>query len=158
MEQVTNLATLLLVDDDPIYAQFIMSSIAKSALPLNLVHFPDVEQALAYLRGEQPYSDRAACPMPALVMIDIILSSSTGFPVLDWLRENGHLDNEKVRVIMLTSSSRTEHIQEALRLGALSYLVKSPCPDNVIELLSKLLLQRSPIAPDRSNTQPPAQI
>ena len=107
---------------------------------------------------KRPQVDRAACPMPALVMIDIILSSSTGFPVLDWLRENGHLDNEKVRVIMLTSSSRTEHIQEALRLGALSYLVKSPCPDNVIELLSKLLLQRSPIAPDRSNTQPPAQI
>jgi response regulator of citrate/malate metabolism len=38
---------------------------------------------------------------------------------------------------MLTATSRSEDIQQALELGALSYRVKSPSADNVTTLLAK---------------------
>jgi len=98
-----------------------------------------VEQALAYLRGDQPFNDRTAYPMPAIVLLDLRMPEGGGFPVLKFLRENGHLDNEKVRVIMLTASSRPQDLEEALQLGAISYLIKTPVASTIINLVSKFL-------------------
>ena len=157
MEQGSQTKALLLVEDDAIYAQFILSALRKSALPLRLNHCTDVDQALAYLRAEPPYSDRAAHPMPDIVLLDVTLGASSGFPVLHWLQENGHLQNEKIRVVILSSSSRTEHLQEALRFGAISYLVKSPTAENVIGLLAKWLpLPSFPTPGGASGVQAPS--
>jgi DNA-binding response OmpR family regulator len=79
--------------------------------------------------------------MPAVILLDINLAPGSGFPILRWLRDHGHLADEKIRVVMLTSSDRTEDVQQALKLGALSYLVKSPFPDTVTKLLAKFAIQ-----------------
>jgi len=128
---------LLIVEDDPIYADFIRSSIMQARLPLSLRHVSTLNEALAYVRGDPPWNDRAAHPMPAIILLDLFLSQELGFPVLAFLRENGHLDNEKVRVIIITASDRPEDLQEALRLGAISYLVKSPISTSVTDLVRK---------------------
>jgi DNA-binding response OmpR family regulator len=141
MQPLTDRKTLLLVEDDPVYAEFIISSLAKSGLPFNPRHIPTLDQALAYLRGEAPYHDRTAYPMPAVVLLDIILSAGSGFPILRWLQEHGKRDKEQTRVVMLTASNRSRDIQQALELGALSYLVKSPLADNVTSLLAKFAVR-----------------
>jgi CheY-like chemotaxis protein len=132
---LTPQTTLLFIDDDPIYAEFLISSLAKAGLPFSIRHLSSLDQALAYVRGDEPYKDRSLHPIPAVVLLDINLSARSGFPVLSWLRDNGCLENEKVRVVMLTSSDRSADIQQALKLGALSYLVKSPFPGSLIQLL-----------------------
>jgi len=131
--------TILVVEDDPIYAGFIRSSLLNAGMRLALHHVTTVEQALAYLRGDQPFNDRTAYPMPAIVLLDLRMPEGGGFPVLKFLRENGHLDNEKVRVIMLTASSRPQDLEEALQLGAISYLIKTPVASTIINLVSKFL-------------------
>ena len=150
MEPASKTKALLLVEDDPVYAQFILSVIEKSGLPLKLFHVANLEQGLAYVQGDEPYADRAAYPMPAIVLLDIILGTDSGFPLLRWLREHGHLAHEQIRVVMLTASSGTENVQEALRLGALSYVVKSPSAENVLNLLAKLLLDPPKLPPPAS--------
>ena len=128
---------LLFVEDDPIYAEFIRSSIVQARLPLKLHHATTLEQALAYVRGDPPFDDRSAHPMPAIILLDLGLGQSRGFPVLTFLRDNGYLNGEKVRVIILTASERPADLQEALRLGAISYLVKSPFSATLISQVSK---------------------
>jgi DNA-binding response OmpR family regulator len=128
---------VLIVEDDPIYAEFLRTSISRTGLPLNLLHLATLDQALAYVRGDPPYNDRSAHPMPAIVLLDVVLAQTRGFPVLAFLRDHGHLDDEKTRVIMLAASDRTEDVQEALQLGAISYLVKSPFASTVTNLVRR---------------------
>jgi CheY-like chemotaxis protein len=129
--------TILLVEDDPVYAAFVSSSLTAAGLPLQLHHVSTLDAALAYVRGQPPYEDRPTYPMPAIVLLDVILSQQRGFPFLKFLSENGHLENEKIRVIMLTASDDPKHIQEALRLGAISYLIKSPVSSAITQLVTK---------------------
>src|SRR5437899_2032348 len=95
---------LLLIEDDLIYAGFVRSTIKHAQLPFDVHHVTTVPQALEYLSGEPPFNDRTAHPLPAIILLDIVLAAQLGFPVLDWLNEHGLLKSEKVRVIMLTAS------------------------------------------------------
>lgn len=126
--------TVLFVEDDPIYADFVRSSITTSKLPVRIFHASNLDDALTYLEGKAPHTARE---FPKVVLLDIGLSKKSGFDVLRWLRQNGHLEREKTRVIMLTASDRMEDRLQALELGALSYLVKSPSAETVIGLLHR---------------------
>ena len=55
-----------------------------------------------------------------------------GIPVLTYLRDNGYLADEKIRMVILTASDRPADLSEALNLGAISYLIKSPFSDSLI--------------------------
>lgn len=135
--------TILLVEDDPIYAGFVQAAIAQRGLPYNVLHVSTIDSALAYIQGEPPYHDRATHPMPAIVLLDLNLSSASGFPVLRWLQEHGDLKDEKVRVVILTASDHPKDTGEALQFGALSYLVKSPSSESIITLLHKFVVSPS---------------
>lgn len=129
--------TALMVEDDASYARFVTASIAKANLPMKVHHVPNLAEAMRYLQGEQTYADREAYPFPTIVLLDVNLSGESGFPVLSWLQQNGYLQDDKVRVVMLTASGRSEDIQQALELGATSYMIKSPLPGRLTELLAK---------------------
>src|SRR5947209_4561847 len=45
----------------------------------------DGQEAIEYLSGEAPYSDRETNPLPALVVLDLKMPRMTGFDVLSWL-------------------------------------------------------------------------
>jgi response regulator of citrate/malate metabolism len=128
---------LLIVEDDPIYAEFVRSSLAAVLPQLRIRQAATLDQALAYIRGDPPFDDRSKYQMPAIILLDLVLARERGFPVLGFLRENGHLENEKVHVIILTASDRAEDIQQALHLGAISYLVKTPFASTITDLVWK---------------------
>jgi DNA-binding NarL/FixJ family response regulator len=75
--------------------------------------------------------------MPAVVLLDITSQLGAASRSCAGCRKQSKLDKEQTRVVMLTASSRSEDIQQALELGALSYRVKSPSADNVTTLLAK---------------------
>jgi DNA-binding response OmpR family regulator len=128
---------LLVVDDDPTYTEFVCSAIQRANLPVKINRASTLDQGLAYVQGAPPYADRTAYPMPTIVLLDLMLSGAEGFPILKWLSQNGHLDKEKVRVVVLTASDNAFHLQQALQLGAISYVIKSPFPSTVTDLVSK---------------------
>jgi len=63
--------TILLVDDSE-NDLFLMRMAFKKAefnVPLQEVH--NGEQAIAYLKGDDPYSDRDKFPLPAVILLDL---------------------------------------------------------------------------------------
>jgi CheY-like chemotaxis protein len=49
-------------------------------------HVSDGEEAINYLRGAGPYSDRIEYPFPCLLITDLMMPKVSGFDVLAWLQ------------------------------------------------------------------------
>ena len=70
----------------------------------------DGEEALAYLRGEGPFSQ---CPFPGLVLLDINMPKKTGLEVLIEIKSDPRF--RPLPVVMLTVSEREEDIVRSAR-------------------------------------------
>src|SRR5439155_17333120 len=115
-------AVILLADDsdDEVMLSRRAFRDAKLLNPLQVVR--DGDEAIAYLKGEGRYANRAEYPLPALLLLDLKMPRKNGFEVLEWIREQPSLSG--LRVIVLTSSQELRDVTRAYRLGANSFLVK----------------------------------
>jgi CheY-like chemotaxis protein len=104
---------------------------ANLANPLHVVE--DGEQAVAYLAGEGRFADRAAYPLPVLILLDLKLPRRSGLEVLQWVRQQPGL--KRLRVVVLTSSNQKSDIDRAYELGANSYLIKPGTFDSLLEMM-----------------------
>jgi CheY-like chemotaxis protein len=93
---------------------------ARVVNPIHVVR--DGEEALAYLKGEGKYANRADYPFPELVLLDLKMPRMDGFEVLRWVRAQPNL--RTLRVVVLTSSEDVRDVNLAYQLGANSFLVK----------------------------------
>ncbi|GAB3092853.1 response regulator [Aestuariicella hydrocarbonica] len=71
-----------------------------------------------------------ASPLPLLVMLDLNLPPSGGMAVLEHLK--GHAQYKHIPVIIYTTSSSVQEIDEAYEIGADRFLVK---PDTFTEAI-----------------------
>ena len=115
-------STILLVEDDENDVVLVTRAFKLTGLPNQLQVVENGEQAIAYLQGEDEYSDREKYPLPMLVIMDIKMPLKNGFEVLEWMRS--HKVTKEVPVVMLSSSSHEKDIENAERLGATAYLIK----------------------------------
>jgi len=115
-------AVILLAEDDENHALLVQRAFKKANLlnPLHVVR--DGEEAIAYLKGEGHYANRAEFPLPAILLLDLKMPRKDGFEVLQWIRQDQHLCG--LRIIVLTSSDGIQDIGRAYRLGANSFLQK----------------------------------
>jgi CheY-like chemotaxis protein len=102
----------------------------------NLQAVSDGDQAMAYLRGTNTFSDRSKHPMPSLILLDLKMPRVSGFDVLAWLRTEDGL--KQLPVVVLTSSNHDADIKRAYDLGARSYLVKPVGFEALVELVKTL--------------------
>ena len=123
--------TILLVDDSKIDLVLMGTAFKKAKCnnPLQEVH--DGEEAIAYLKGDGPYSDRNKFPLPAVMLLDLNMPKKNGFDVLAWVRAQPVL--KRLAIVILSASARTEDVERAFDLGATSYLVK---PSKLEELVA----------------------
>src|SRR5687768_1741377 len=114
--------TVLLVDDDSDAVLLFERAYQRAVIshPFKVVQSAD--EAIAYLTGEGRYADRAAYPMPALILLDIKMPGRTGFDVLDWIRKSSTVS--PLRVVMLTGSPSGADVNRAYQMGANSYVTK----------------------------------
>ena len=127
---------ILLVEDDPndvFFLQYAFES-AGVANPAQVVE--DGQQAIDYLAGTGHFVDRNKFPLPCLVLLDLKLPVKMGMEVLRWLRQQPGL--QTIIVIVLTSSSNREDIDESYRLGVRSYVVKPLTVEARLELAKAL--------------------
>jgi len=68
---------------------------------------------------------------PDVVLLDVHMPEMSGLEVLEHLRR----DHPEVKVIMLTMHDRAAYVQQALRLGALGYLLKSTGLDELVRAI-----------------------
>jgi CheY-like chemotaxis protein len=79
----------------------------------------DGEEALAYLRGEDPFRDS---PLPGMVLLDINMPKKTGLEVLTDIKAEPRF--RALPIVMLTVSEREEDIIRSFEQGACSYIRK----------------------------------
>ncbi len=101
---------VLIVEDDPMVAEFnkrYLKEIKGFSL-LGITH--SVKDAIAFLKNEQV----------DLILLDVYMPGSTGLELLSHIREQ----NMAVDVILITAAADKEKINTALRYGAIDYLIK----------------------------------
>ncbi|MDU2063601.1 MAG: response regulator [Sporomusaceae bacterium] len=101
---------VLIVEDDPMVAELNRRYLMKLQGILSITLAASVKEALQVLQ----------CKKIDLILLDIYMPDTNGLQFLSILRKN----NAKTDVIVVTASRDSMHIQEALRLGAVDYLVK----------------------------------
>jgi len=129
-------ATVLLAEDDPddVLLTHLAFEKARLANPLQVVR--DGEEAIAYLKGEWRFKDRARFPLPILLLLDLNMPKVNGFQVLEWLQTYPMLG--RMPVAVMTSSDHDPHVTRAYELGADSYLIKPPDAEALLALVQRL--------------------
>jgi len=107
-----------MIDDNPADQQLVKAAVRGNTLDVELSFFLRAEDALDALQAGAP----AWNPSPDLVLLDINLPGKTGFAVLEVLRSTSKC--EDVRVVMFTSSKRSQDVMRAESLGADGYVQK----------------------------------
>lgn len=124
---------VLVVEDNDDDVFFVRRALKQAGFQNEPNCVGDGQQAMAYLAGEGAYADRTRYPMPRLILLDLQLPHQHGFDVLRWINDQPALRNLVV-VVVLTHSSHAKDIALAYKLGACSFLVKPPSPDQLKEL------------------------
>src|SRR5438045_576297 len=143
---------ILLVEDndDDVFLMQRALKATKLTLPLHVAS--DGQEALDYLGGIGQFNDRALFPLPTLVLLDLKLPYVHGFEVLNWIHQQPSLQD--ITIAVLTSSPEERDLQKARDLGALTYLVKPPTAEMILDLLpASCRAPAVPIAAIAPNTQ-----
>jgi len=129
--------TVLLVEDNETDA-FLMQRAFKSHGLMRPPHVvEDGAKAIEYLKGEGIYGDRVAHPFPGLIILDLKMTGTDGFVVLQWLRD--HPDFRVVPTVVWSSSSDQRDVKHAYCLGANGYLCKPTDFAEFKRMLGRLL-------------------
>ena len=133
---LTKPGTVLLVEDSEDDITIIRRAFKQGAIVNPLQIARDGEVAVAYLNGDGKYHDRAAYPLPALVLLDLRLPRMDGFAVLRWIRQQPPLDS--VPVVVITVSSAVRDVNLAYQSGANSFMVKPADFQDVVRMSKQL--------------------
>jgi len=114
----------LLVEDTETDAWFIKRAL-ESVPDAHLERVKDGQEAMDYLEGNEPYTDRKRYPLPDIILLDLKMPRVDGFQFLKWRREKASEEIALVPVVVLSGSNLDKDIREAYTLGANRYLVKT---------------------------------
>lgn len=129
---------ILIVDDDENDRFLLERTICKIDSNILVRGASDGQEALDYLDGKGPFTDRQAFPFPSFIFIDLKMPRIDGFGVLKHLKHNKQW---AIIPTLVFSSSNDEHdIKKAFLLGACAYHVK-PSAASDREKLCRLLLE-----------------
>lgn len=133
-----NTYPILLVEDSPDDALLVQRAFRKANLANSVQLVRDGDEAVAYLKGDPPFSDRGQFPLPVLMLLDLKLPRLSGLEVLKWVRQNGAL--KRLPVVVLTSSRESVDVNRAYDLGVNSYLTKPVGFEALLEMVKSLNL------------------
>lgn len=134
MLSTTNVILLAEDNEDDV---FIFKKALKAAQVANPVHLvSNGEEAVAFLTAAREQSEPEKHPVPRILFLDLKMPYLDGFQVLEWIRQQPGL--QSMVVVVLSSSELTSDFRRAYALGARSYLVKPPKPNEIRELMVSL--------------------
>ena len=144
---------ILAAEDDDSDGMILEMAFESAKLPCPLVFVPDGLEAVDYLGGKGRYADRAAHPLPALVVLDLKMPRMNGFDVLGWLAEQPDL--KQIPAVVLSSSAHERDMKRARLLGAREYFVKPHTLDELIKIAHQMQARWVSAATTDIITQPP---
>ena len=124
---------ILLVDDDPLIIRMYQRKLADDGYQVNIA--ANGEEALGEIRKQKP----------DLILLDVMMPKMNGVETLKALKEDER--TKKIPVIILTNlGDRKDDVENAKKLGALDYLVKSEIS---LEVLSDKVKKTSLLQPKK---------
>jgi len=119
--------TIMLVEDDSF-----ISGMYRTKLT-NLGY-----EVLFFDNGESAWQKLQEDPLPALILLDIVLPEKDGFEILEALRKEER--TKKLPVILLTNLGQKPDVERGVSLGANDYIIKAHfTPTEVVEKVKKVL-------------------
>lgn len=76
---------------------------------------------------------------PDLIILDVVMPEFSGYDVLNAVRSDKSSKIREIPVLMITSKSSTDDIDQALELGATAYIVKPFRPAKLVTKVKSLL-------------------
>ncbi len=124
MTAVNRLRSVLLAEDDENDVFFLKRAFKEANVENPFFVVRNGEEAIAYLAGTGPFSDRAKHQLPCLVILDLKMPGRSGMDVIQWKQEQYVL--KTLPCIVLSSSAHRHDIERAYQLGASAFVVKPP--------------------------------
>jgi CheY-like chemotaxis protein len=129
-------AHILLIEDNRMDVELTLDAFKEARL-LNSVHVASNGQAaLDYLLANGQYGDRAAYPLPNLILLDLKLPGIDGFEVLRQIKSTPIV--KRIPVVVLTSSKEEGDRALSYDSGANSYLVKPVSFSGFLEVVRQI--------------------
>lgn len=119
---MTDMKTILLVEDNAQDEMLILRSLRKVNLANQVDVARDGQQALDYLFREGEFAGRGGPDLPTVVLLDINLPRLNGLDVLERLRADPR--TSQVPVVILTSSDEDRDRLKSYEQGANSFVRK----------------------------------
>lgn len=133
-KQSSRVRHILLIDDDPAFAQFTSASLARANLRQTVA--TSAEQALELLR------DHPAGAFD-LVLLDMTLPGTSGWDLLIQLRDAG----SEIPVIVVSSANSVQDRVRGLRSGADDYVGKPIEHEELVARIDAVLRRRESLPP-----------
>lgn len=129
---------VLVVEDNDDHAALIQAAFSYGA-PLASVHVTgSSEEAMDYLQGKWPFTDRRRFPAPEVIILDIGLPGMDGLGFLRWLStRNEPWANTPVVVFSGAADRTTTHL--AFALGAREVKVKPSDFGELVDVVTHVL-------------------
>ncbi len=134
---MTERVPVLLAEDDEHDVFFMRRAFHKAEIRNPLLAVPNGGEAIRYLEGQDRYGDRAHCPFPGLLMLDLKMPLVDGFEVLRWVSEHPEI-RQRLAVLVLSSSDQAGDRERAFKLGAHEYLVKPSGFSGLVDLVGDI--------------------
>ena len=115
---------ILVVDDAGFMRKMVQTHLSKAGYD-NFVEGADGEQAVALYRDEKP----------DLVIMDITMPNMDGIQALRTIKGT----NPEAKIVMCSAMGQETMVMEAIKLGALDFIVKPFKSERIIQTVSKIL-------------------
>lgn len=129
-------AGILYVDDSEDDRFLFKRAWQRAGIHLALVSLSSGEQAIDYLAGNGEYADRTVYPVPCVVFLDLKMNGTSGFDVLEFIRNQSVLQH--LVVILFSSSNHSVDVQRGMELGANAFVTKPSGNQRWVDLLESV--------------------
>ncbi len=113
---------ILLVEDDDIDTENVIRAFKKNKMSNPLFTVENGEEALAFLRNEEPYTDPQEFPRPGLILLDINMPIMNGIEFLRIVKADDGF--KSIPVVVLTTSHEENDRVDSFNLSVAGYIVK----------------------------------
>ncbi len=112
---------IVMIEDDLGHATLIEKNIRRAGVNNEIVGFGNGTDAMAYLLGADG-TGAGHANKPFLVLLDLNLPDTTGFDILQRIKQNQYLT--RVPVVILTTTDDKREIERGYELGCNVYITK----------------------------------